>query len=361
MRRYLILEDGTSFPGEGFGASIVTTGEIVMQMAMTGYQATITDKVNTGKIIAFASPLIGTVGINRDDYESINPAIKGVVVSNYTDTSGHFASKMSLDQYLKNLRIPAISGIDTRALSRHLASNGAMKASIVDADDEHAFDQLRALVLPRNYVQQVSTAKPYPSPATGKNVVVVDFGLKHSLLRAFAVRHCNLTIVPADTTAAEIISLSPDGVVLTDGPGDPKDVRSAEKMVQGIQSKLPLLAIGLGHEIFARANGATTIRLTNEHHGINFPVREVATRRVDITTQNHSFAVDPASIESDKLLLTHENVIDGSVEGLRHRLYPAFSVQFQPEGAPGSRDGDHVITEFMELMDAFSEREGGEL
>ncbi|WP_155287164.1 carbamoyl phosphate synthase small subunit [Lacticaseibacillus zhaodongensis] len=361
MRRYLILEDGTSFAGTGFGAQTVSTGELVLQTAMTGYQGVITDKVNTGKIIAFANPLIGTVGINRDDYESIDPAIKGVVVSTLARVPGHPASKMSLDQYLQNRKIPGISGIDTRALMRHMNSNKPQKASIVDADDEHAFDQLRALVLPHNQVQMVSTEKPYPSPATGRNIVVVDFGLKHSLLRSFAVRHCNLTIVPANSTAADILALSPDGVVLTDGPGDPADVAYAEKMVQGLQSELPLLAIGLGHQIFARANGAVTYRKNHEDHGINIPVREIATGRVDITTQNHSYGVDPTTVQNDKLLVTHENVLDHSIEGLRHRLYPAFSVQFQPEGAPGSNDAEHVIDEFMELIDAFGERSGKEL
>ncbi|KRM56026.1 carbamoyl phosphate synthase small subunit [Lacticaseibacillus sharpeae] len=353
MRRYLILDDGTSYAGTGFGAPIVSTGELVIQTGMTGYQATITDKVNTGKIIVFTAPLVGTVGINRDDYESIDPALKGVVVAGLADVPGHVASKMTLDEYLTRQRIPAIYGIDTRALMRHVNAAGhPFKASIVDADDEHAYDQLRALVLPHNQVQQVSTEKPYPSPATGRNVVVVDFGLKHSLLRALAVRDCNLTIVPAPTKAESILSLSPDGVVLSDGPGNPGDVAYAEQMIRDIQGKVPLLAIGLGHELFARANGAEIVRLANEHHGINFPVREVATGRVDITTQNHSYGVRSDSIQPDKLLVTHVNVVDGSIEGLRHRLFPAFSVQFQPEGAPGSGDADHVITEFMELMDA---------
>lgn len=353
MRRYLIMDDGTSYAGTGFGAPIVSTGELVIQTGMTGYQATITDKVNTGKIIAFAAPLVGTVGINRDDYESIDPAIKGVIIAGLADVPGHFASKMTLDEYLTRMRIPGIYGIDTRALMRHVRVAGhPFKASIVDADDEHAYDQLRALVLPHNQVQQVSTEKPYPSPATGKNVVVVDFGLKHSLLRALAVRDCNLTIVPAPTKAETIINLLPDGVVLSDGPGDPGDVAYAEDMIRGIQGQIPLLAIGIGHELFARANGADTVRLKNEHHGLDYPVREVATGRVDITTQNHSYGVDPASVQPDKLLITHVNVVDGSIEGLRHRLYPAFSVQFQPEGAPGSGDADHIITEFMELMEA---------
>lgn len=355
MRRYLILDDGTAYAGEGFGAPVVTTGELVLNTGMTGYQAIITDKVNTGKIVAFAAPLIGTVGINRDEYESIDPAIKGVIVAGLAEEPGHFASRMPLADYLTRMRIPGIFGIDTRALMRHMHAAGRpFKASIVDADDDHAFDQLRALVLPHNQVQQVSTEKPYPSPATGKNVIVVDFGLKHSLLRSLAIRNCNLTIVPAHTDAATILSLSPDGVVLSDGPGNPEDVEYAEAMIKELQTQLPLLAIGLGHELFARANGAQTVRLRAEHHGLNFPVCEIATGRVDITTQNHSYGVDRDSIEPEVLLITHVNVQDHAVEGLRHRLYPAFSVQFQPEGAPGSGDAEHVITEFMELMDAQS-------
>lgn len=361
MQRYLILEDGTAFAGTGFGASIVSSGELVIQTGMTGYQETITDKVNTGCIIAFTAPTVGLVGVNRDNYESIDPSIRGVVVNELAHVTAHQGGKMSLADFLDQLGIPGINQIDVRALRRHIDVTGPQKASIVDAADEHAFDQLRALVLPHNQVQQVSTERPYPSPGTGRNIVVVDFGLKHSLLREFAVRDCNLTIVPATTTAERILNLDPDGVVLSDGPGDPEDSQGALPMISGIQEHLPLLSIGLGCELFAMANGATTKRLAHEHHGLNFAVREVATGRIDITSHDHSFTVDPASLEhNEELLITHLNILDQTVEGLRHRRFPAYGVQFQPEGAPGSNDADHVLTEFMELIDAEKDKAGKE-
>lgn len=358
MKRYLILEDGSVFEGEGFGAETVTTGEIVFNTGMSGYQETITDQSYNGQIIAFTYPLIGNAGINRDDYESINPTTKGVVVRETARVVGNWRAQMTLDEFLKRKHIPGISGIDTRALAKRLREAGTMKASIVDAADDHAFDQLRALVLPKNQVQQVATTQAYPAPGTGKNIVVVDFGLKHSILRELAKRQCNITIMPPTTTAAEILTLNPDGVMLTNGPGDPKDVPFALDMIRGVEGHIPMFGICLGHQLFALANGADTFKMKYGHRGFNHPVREIATGRIDFTSQNHGYAVDPASIDPDQLLVTHEEINDHTVEGLRHRLYPAFSVQFHPDAAPGPHDADHLFDEFMEMMDAFSASKG---
>lgn len=358
MKRYLILEDGSVFIGEGLGAPFTTTGEIVFNTGMSGYQETITDQSYNGQIITFTYPLIGNYGINRDDYESIIPTCKGIVVHEAARRASNWRNQISLDEFLKAKNIPGITGIDTRALTKRIRSRGTMKGSIMDAADEHAFDQLRALVLPKNQVQQVSTTQAYPSPDIGRNVVVVDFGLKHSILRELSRRNCNITVVPYNTTADKIIELNPDGVMLTNGPGDPTDVPEAIEMIRGIQGKIPIFGICLGHQLFALANGCTTYKMRFGHRGFNHPVREIATGRIDFTSQNHGYAVKKESVDKDRLIVTHEEINDQTVEGLRHRFDPALSVQFHPDAAPGPHDANHLFDEFMEMIDAFQAKKG---
>lgn len=358
MERLLILEDGTVFKGKAFGANNNVFGEIVFTTSMTGYQETITDQSFNGQIITFTYPMVGNYGVNRDDYESIAPTCKGVVVKEHARVASNWRSQMTLDEFLKRKGIPGISGVDTRALTRKIRQVGTMKASIVDVGDsfEHAFDQLKATVLATNQVQQVSTSKPYPSPGTGKNVAVIDFGLKHSILRELSKRNCNLTVLPYNTDAKTILSLAPDGVMLTNGPGNPKDVPEAIEMIREIQGKIPIFGICLGHQLFALANGADTYKMKFGHRGLNHPVREIATGRIDFTSQNHGYAVDEKTVDPDQLLITHVEVNDGTVEGIRHRHYPAFSVQFHPDAAPGPHDALHLFDEFMEMMDAGEEK-----
>lgn len=357
MKRLLILEDGTVFEGEAFGAVKDVTGEIVFSTAMTGYQESITDQSYNGQILTFTYPLVGNYGINRDDYESIAPTCKAVVVKEHARLASNWRSQMTLDEFLKKKNIPGISGIDTRALTRKLRSFGTMKACIVNPEDpfEHAFDQLKATVLPRNQVHEVSTKTPYPSPGTGRNVIVIDFGLKHSILRELAKRNCNLTVMPYDTPAETILELEPDGVMLTNGPGDPKDVPEAIKMIQGIQGKVPIFGICLGHQLFALANGCDTYKMKFGHRGLNHPVREVASGKIAFTSQNHGYAVDEKTVDTNQLLITHVEINDGTVEGLRHKKDAAFSVQFHPDAAPGPHDALDLFDEFMELMDATKE------
>lgn len=356
MKRYLILADGTVFTGQGFGMPLTTTGEIVFNTGMTGYQETITDQSYNGQIIAFTAPLIGNHGINRSDYESIAPTCKGVIVNELNQEQADISGQMSLDEFLKRRQIPGISGIDTRALVRRLRQAGTMKASIVDTPDEHAFDQLHALVMPKNQVQQVSTTKPYPSPGEGRNVVVIDLGLKYSLLRELTKRQCNLIVLPYNTKAQTVLDLAPDGVIFSDGPGDPRDVPEALAIIQGIQGKIPLFGVCLGHQLLALANGAEVYKMTYGHRGANHPVREIATGKIDFTTQNHGYAVVPQSIRQAHLLVTHIDVNDQTIEGLRHRNYPAFSVQFLPNASPGPHDAAHLFDEFIEMIDAFAKR-----
>lgn len=357
MKRLLILEDGTIFKGTGFGAEKTVSGEVVFTTGMTGYQEAITDQSFNGQLITFTYPMVGNYGINRDDFESIEPTCKAVIVKEHARRASNWRSQMTLDEFLKAKNIPGIAGIDTRMLTRKLRSVGTLKGMIVDVKEDltHEFDTLKALVLPTDQVAQVSTTKPYPSPGIGRNVVVIDFGLKHSILRELSKRHCNITVLPYNTTAETVLNLSPDGVMLSNGPGDPKNVTGATDLILGIQGKVPIFGICLGHQLFALANGADTFKMKFGHRGSNHPVREIATGRIDFTSQNHGYAVAADSLAETRLLVTHEEINDGTIEGVRHKDFPAYTVQFHPDAAPGPHDGIYLFDEFMDLMDAWKE------
>ncbi len=352
MKRLLILEDGTIFEGQAIGANTDITGELVFSTGMTGYQESITDQSYNGQILTFTYPLVGNYGVNRDDYESIHPSCKAVVVSEAARRPSNWRMQMSLDEFLEAKNIPGISGIDTRALTKIIRQHGAMKAALVNAKDEieHQMSQLKATVLPNNQVETSSTLTAYSSPNTGRKVVVVDFGLKHSILRELSKRHCDITVVPHNTTAEEILEMNPDGVMLTNGPGDPTDVPQAVTMIQQLQGKVPIFGICLGHQLFSLANGATTYKMKFGHRGFNHAVREIATGRIDFTSQNHGYAVSAEDLPED-LLVTHIEINDESIEGVRHKRYPAFSVQFHPDAAPGPHDASYLFDDFMDMMD----------
>lgn len=357
MKKMLVLEDGSVFVGEGFGYDGDTVGEVVFTTGMSGYQESITDPSYHGQIITFTYPLIGNVGINRDDFESIDPSCKGIVVKEFARIPSNWRSTMNLDAFLKQKGIVGLAGIDTRMLTRKLRDKGVIKACIVNGDRsvDKVLSELRQTQLPTNNVQQVSTQKAYPNPGLKRRVVVVDFGLKHSILRELSKRDCDCIIVPYDTSAKAILDQHPDGVLLTNGPRDPKDVQVAIQTVQAIMGKVPLFGICLGHQLFALANHADTYKLKFGHRGLNHPVREIATGRIDFTSQNHGYAVDPKSIDRNILMITHIEINDNTIEGIRHRHMPAFSVQFHPDATPGPHDGNHLFDEFMEMMDAFKE------
>lgn len=356
-KRLLILENGLVFEGQAIGADMDAVGELVFNTGMTGYQESITDQSYNGQILTFTYPLVGNYGINRDDYESISPTCKGVVVAEAARRPNNWRSQMSLDAFLKAKKIPGIAGIDTRALTKVIRQAGTMKASLSNPGDDlkHLTDQLRATVLPNNHVEQVSTKTAYPAPGVGKSIVVVDFGLKHSILRELSKRNCNITVVPYHTRAEEILALNPDGVMLSNGPGDPLDVPEALDMIRGIQGKIPLFGICLGHQLFSLANGAKTYKLKFGHRGFNHAVRELATNRVDFTSQNHGYAVSREDLP-DQLIITHEEINDKSIEGVRHRHYPAFSVQYHPDAAPGPHDASYLFDDFLEMIEAFQKQ-----
>ncbi len=353
MKRLLILEDGTCFEGEGFGSKGVGVGEVVFTTGMSGYQEVLTDPSFKGQMILFTYPTIGNYGINRDDFESMEPSCSGVIVRDHARVASNWRSQMTLDEFLSKKKIPGISGIDTRALTKKIRETGTIKGSIINVveDVDHEYGQLKATVLPTNQVHEVSTTRPFSVPGTGKNVVVVDFGMKQSILRELVLRKCSVIVVPYNYTAEQILALSPDGVMLSNGPGDPKDVMSVTKMILDIQGKLPIFGICLGHQLLSLANGADTFKLTYGHRGSNHPVKAVASNEIYFTSQNHGYAVSRESIETTDLMVTHVELNDETVEGVKHKNYPSFSVQFHPDAAPGPHDAVSLFDEFIELMD----------
>ncbi len=355
--RYLILEDGSVFSGEGFGSPAVTFGELVFNTSMAGYQELITNPVYFNQIVVFTQPNVGNLALQRNVYETITPSIKGVIVRNLAQFEATGPRQVSLDQYLNQMNIPGITNIDTRALVHRLkVAEKPLRGSIVPVPDDHAFDQLHATVLTNQQVAQVATPKPYPNPDVGLTVVVIDFGLKNGILRELSRRKCNVTVLPYTATATEILRLDPDGVVLSSGPGDPTNVKkSVLKMIQEIQTRVPLFGIGLGHELFAMANGAKTKRLAVEHHGMNHPIKEIITDQIVYASQAEGYQVERESVDRQRLYVTYVDLLDNSVQGLRHRQYPAFAVQFFPDGAPGPDETNSLFDEFMEMM-----RQGGE-
>jgi carbamoyl-phosphate synthase small subunit len=358
MNRYLILEDGTIYLGKGFGHDADCIGELVFTTGMTGYQESITDQSYNGQIITFTYPLIGNTGINRDDNESISPTCKAIVVKEYARKASNFRNVQDLNSFLIEKKIVGIAGIDTRALVRKLREIGTIKACIVDShcDIEDTLLKLRNTSLPLNNVEQVSTKTAYPNPGIGRRVVVIDFGLKHSILRELSLRNCDSIVMPHTSTSEEVLALYPDGVMLTNGPGDPKSVPHAIQMIRELMGKVPVFGICLGHQLLALANDADTFKLRYGHRGFNHPVLEVVTGKINFTSQNHGYTVDPNSIDRTKLYITHTEINDQTVEGIRHRQFPAFSVQFHPDATPGPHDGVHIFDEFMEMMDTFKEK-----
>jgi carbamoyl-phosphate synthase small subunit len=355
MRKKLILESGEIFHGKGFGANQDIEGEVVFNTGMTGYQELISDPSYCGQIVCMTYPLIGNYGINRDDYESIEPAIKGLIVKEICDFPSNFRNQMNLDTFFQKRNLSGISGIDTRRLTRVLRNSGVVKGKVVDenADENSVLKLLKATNLPTDQVAQVSTKTAYANPGRGCKVVLVDYGSKLGILRELTQRDCDVTVVPQNTTAEQILLINPDGVMLSNGPGDPEDVKGAIEMIQNLLGKIPIFGICLGHQLIGLACGAKTFKLKFGHRGGNHPVLDLKTNKVAITAQNHGYAVDQESLKNTDLEETHIALNDKTNEGLKHKIHPCFSVQYHPEASTGPEDANYLFDEFIEMMENF--------
>lgn len=352
MQARLLLEDGSLFTGTAFGADGESTGEVVFNTGITGYQEVLSDPSYCGQIVTMTYPLIGNYGINRDDFESVRPFIHGFVVRRHEEVPSNWRAQYTLDSLLKEYGIVGISDIDTRMLTRILRHHGTMKGILTtsSASVEELKERLNASALLRDQVSRVSTKSVFNCPGRKERVVLVDFGSKSGIIRELTKRDCDVVVVPQDATAQQIRRLSPDGILLSNGPGDPKDVPHAVETIKELLGEYPIFGICLGHQLFALASGADTEKLKFGHRGGNHPVKELHSGRCYITSQNHGYTVNEASVAGTELEVTHINNNDKTIEGLRHKIHPAFSVQYHPEAAPGPFDSSYLFDEFLELI-----------
>jgi len=357
MKAILALEDGTIFRGESFGASGERFGEVVFNTSMSGYQEIITDPSYKGQIVTMTYPLIGNYGVNKDDAESYRPFVEGFVVREYSKTFSNWRAEKSLGGYLKENNILGIEGIDTRALTLHIRQKGAMKAVLSTQDlpvqslIKKAKDSAGLVGL--DLVKEVIRGKIYHWPkikGAKYHVVVLDCGVKYNTLRILAKNKCAVTVVPADTCAKELLKLNPDGVVLSNGPGDPAAVSYVIETTQGLIGRVPIFGICLGHQMLGLSLGGKTYKLKFGHHGANHPVKDLKTGKVSITAQNHGFCVDIDTLNKKEVEITHINLNDQTLEGMRMRKLPVFSVQFHPEASGGPHDAEYLFANFIELM-----------
>jgi carbamoyl-phosphate synthase small subunit len=361
MDRKLVLENGKIYLGKGFGAAVESIAEIVFNTSMVGYQEILSDPSYNGQIITMTYPLIGNYGINEDDFETKVPSMSGFIVREYNDEPSNFRYTKTLSEVLKEYSIPGISGIDTREVTRIIRNEGSMKVMITDASvsDEDALKRLRETTLREDQVRQVTCKKPWMSRTTNPrfNVVAIDCGIKLNIVRKLNEKGCNVTIVPFDTPAEQIMKYKPDGLFLSNGPGNPESVPEVIEVVKETQGKLPIFGICLGHQLISLANGASTYKMKFGHRGGNHPVKNLSTGKIEITSQNHSYAVELESLRSTKLTETHHNILDDTIEGVENKDEFIFSVQYHPESAPGPQDSDYLFDVFIDNMTRFNKEE----
>ena len=353
--RQIILEDGSKYSGYGFGDMQDKILEIVFNTSMVGYQEILSDPSYTDQAVVMTYPLIGNYGMADEDYEADIPTIGALIVHEYNDEPSNFRSKASLGEVMQKYGITGISGVDTRKLNRSIRDYGTRKCLITDIDTplEEGLQKLRSCRIPANAVSRVSSKAIWHSPAQSPasfRVVLIDCGMKKNILRSLNRRGCDVTVVPWNTTSEVICALAPDGIMISNGPGDPTDVPETIETVRALRGKYPIFGICLGHQILSLAYGAKTYKLKFGHRGGNHPVRDLATGHIEITSQNHSYAVDAESLSQTALTVTHVNILDNTIEGVKCEKDRAFSVQYHPESSPGPQDSAYLFDRFIELM-----------
>lgn len=354
LMRKIVLENGQEFYGEGFGAQCDAINELVFNTSMVGYQEIVSDPSYTNQMVVMTYPLIGNYGMTDEDYETKIPTIGGMIVREYNDSPSNFRYTKTLSEILEENGIPGISGVDTRKITRIIRSEGSQKVMITDPQTpkQEALAAMRAYELPKDGVARVSCKKKWYSRTANPayHVVAVDCGIKLNIIRSLNKRGCNVTVVPFDTPAQEILNLKPDGVFLSNGPGDPEDVTPVIELVRVLRGKLPIFGICMGHQLISIACGAKTYKMKFGHRGGNHPVKNLLTGKIEITSQNHSFAVDKDSLGGTGLVPTHINLLDDTVEGAACPEDKLFSVQYHPESAPGPQDSGYLFDQFIGMM-----------
>ncbi len=350
----IVTEDGQEYCGRGFGADCERVLEVVFNTSMVGYQEILSDPSYTDQAVVMTYPLIGNYGMADDDYETQRPTIGALIVHEYNDEPSNFRSAASLGTVMRRFGIPGVTGVDTRKLNRSIRDLGSRKVLLTDAATplEAALERLRRATLPKDAVSRVSCKTAYEAgdSAAPWHVVAIDCGMKQNIVRSLTARGCFVTVVPWNTPADVIRSLRPDGVFLSNGPGDPTDVPETVAAVKELRGFCPIFGICLGHQILSLAYGAETYKLKFGHRGGNHPVKDLSTGKIEITSQNHSYAVDESSLQNTPLTVTHVNLLDGTVEGVACEKDRAFSVQYHPEAAPGPRDSAYLFDRFITVM-----------